>query len=44
MNINDVIIILVTGRFVTPHLMIMWQGHPNITNKVVKDLKLKQTN
>ena len=27
-----------------PRFRIKWQGHPDITNKVEKDVKLKQTN
>ena len=27
-----------------PRFRIHWQGHPDITNKVEKDVKLKETN
>ena len=44
MNIHDVIIIIVVrGRSGTLRFRIKWQGHPDITNKVEKDVKLKQT-
>ena len=42
-NIHDVIIIIIrqTGR---PRFRIMWQGHPDITNQVERNLKPNQTN
>ena len=36
----DVIIIYVRGRAGMTSISIMWQGHPDITNQVEKDVKL----
>ena len=36
--------LIIRGRSGMPRIRIMWQGHPDITNKVEKDVKSNQTN
>ena len=39
--LHSIFIIRTTG---TPHFRIIWQGHPDITNKVKRDVKANQSN